>query len=155
MVLRKQRSVVLAFFLSLALGAVLASCATPTPTPVPPTPVPTPTPLLATQADQIVGTWQGTGAQGMYQQLNPDGTWLVAVALDSLPDKPDARMVFQFEGTQLTVTEVEATGLPACAAKSATYHVELMPNGNIRFVRVKEACTERGRSTAQEHRRVR
>jgi len=91
----------------------------------------------------------------MYQQFNPDGTWLIARKLEDLPDKPDAQCTYSFEGTQFMLIEVNATGVVACDVKTATYRVEPPPNGNIRFVRVKEPCIPRGQTVAQEHRRVR
>jgi len=140
----------------LVLLALLAACASPTPTPTPPGPTatPAPTPVLVTSAEQIAGTWVGTAADKMYQRFNLDGTWHVAVSLENLNDKPDAELTFRFEGTQLLVTEISATGLPSCAAKNAIYQVQLLSNGNIKFVRVQDACAPRARSTAQEHKRV-
>ena len=142
--------------LTLALLATLAACAAPapTPTPTPPAPTAAPTAILATSAQQIVGTWFGIGTDGIYQRFNQDGTWQVARVLENLASKPDAELTFRFEGTEFILTELKATGLPSCDAKSATYQVQLLPNGNIKFVRVKEPCIPRGRTTAQEHRPV-
>jgi predicted small lipoprotein YifL len=142
---------------ALALLIALAACGAPapTPSPSPPAPTPAPTAVLATSAEQIIGTWLGIGKQGMYQQFNADGTWWVAAKLESLPSKPDAELTYRFEGTQFILTEVKATALEACGAKTAIYQVELLASGNIKFVKVNEACVPRGRTTAQEHRRVR
>jgi hypothetical protein len=143
---------------ALVLLVALAACAAPAPTatPTPPAPTLAATAVLATSADQIVGTWLGIGADGMYQRFNQDGTWQVARVLENLASKPDAELTFRFEGTQLILTEVKATGLPSCDPNNtATYQVELLPNGNIKFVRVKEPCIPRGRTTAREHQPVR
>jgi hypothetical protein len=142
---------------TLVLLVALAACAAPppTPTPTPPAPTPAPTAVLATSAEQIAGTWFGISTDGRYQRLNLDGTWQMARVLENLASKPDAELTFRFEGTQFILTEVKATGLPSCDPnKTATYQVELLPNGNIKFVRVKEPCIPRGRTTAQEHKRV-
>ena len=139
--------------LALAMIASQVACATaPTPTPLPPTP--TPTPVLATSAEQIVGTWLGIKADGMYERFNLDGTSQVAVSLDTLADKPDTEMTFRFEGTRFIYTEVKATGLPSCGSTPGIYEVQLLPNGNIKFVRIQDACGPRGRSTAQERKPV-
>jgi len=144
-------------FLALALLMALAACAAPapTPTPLPPTPTPAPTPVLATSAAQIVGTWVGLKADGMYQRFNLDGTNQTAASLENLATKPDSESTFRFEGTQFILTEVKATGLPPCAAKTGIYEVQLLPNGNIKLVKVQDACVGRGRSTAMEHKPVR
>ena len=138
----------------LVLLATLAACAQPTPTPPPPTPVPTPTPVLATRAEQIIGTWFGTAADGMYQRFSLDGTNQTARSLDSLNSSPDAECTFRFEGTQFILTEVKSPGLPPCGAKTGTYQVQLLPNGNIKFVKVQDSCAPRARTTAQEHKPV-
>jgi hypothetical protein len=108
----------------------------PTPTPIPPTPTPAPTPVLATSAKDILGTWFGLGAEGLYQRFNADGTFHTATSLEALTsNKPDVVSTFRFEGTQLILTEVSATGLPPCAAKTVTptavyvYHNTLYGNG--------------------------
>ena len=143
--------------LALALLVALAACSAPapTPTPAPPTPTPAPTPVLATSAEQIAGTWWGMAADGMYQRINKDGTWLTGTSLQSLANGGDAELTFRFEGTQLILTEVKATGLPPCAAKTGTYQVQLLPNGNIKFLKVQDSCGPRARTMAQEHKPVR
>ena len=133
---------------------VMASAcgSTATPTPVPPTA--TPTPVLATSAKDIVGTWVGVGADGLYQRFNEDGTCQTATSLERLTTEPDVECTFQFEGTRLSLTEVKATGLPECPAKTGIYEVRLLANGNIKFVKIKDACGPRARSTAMEHKPV-
>jgi hypothetical protein len=143
---------------TLLLVALLVACASATPTPTPPRPTatPAPTPVLATSGEQIVGTWVGTGAAAdrLYQRFNPDGTVQAATTLEKLNSTPGAELTFRFEGTQFLLTEVSATGLPSCSAKTGTYQVQLLPDGNIKFVKVQDACAPRARSMAMVHKRV-
>ena len=134
---------------------------TATPTPVPPTATPTPapptatpTPVLATSAKDIVGTWVGVGAEGLYHRFNEDGTHQVGTSLQVLVAKPDVEETFRFEGTRLIFTEVKVTGLPPCGPAPGIYEVHLLANGNIKFVCIQDACKQRRRSTAMEHKPV-
>jgi len=121
----------------------------PTPTPLPPTPV------LAASAQDIVGTWQGIGTDGLYMRFNADGTCYVATSLEALNTKPDAINTFRFEGTHLIMMEVEASGLPSCGATPAIYEVQLQTNGNIKFVKIQDTCSKRAASTSRVHKPVR
>ena len=120
----------------------------PTPTPLPPTPV------LAASAQDIAGTWQGIGTDGLYMRFNADGTLHVAKSLEALNTKPDAINTFRFEGTRLIFTEVEASGLPSCGAAPAIYEVQLQTNGNIKFVKIQDTCSKRATSTSRVHKPV-
>ena len=140
---------VLVFIAAVLLVPACGPGATPTPTPTP-----APTPVLAAKADDIVGTWVGIGADALYERFNADGTLQVAKSLKNLADKPDARMTFRFEGTRLILTEVEAIGLPSCDAKTAVYEVQLLPDGNMKFVAIDDKCSPRKRSTAKTHKPV-
>ncbi len=123
----------------------------PTATAVPPTNTPAPTPMLASSAKDIVGTWLGLGTDGLYQRFNQDGTCQTGLAQGSV----DVECTWRFDGTRLVMTEVKAIGLPPCSSKTGTYEVQLLPNGNIKFVRISDSCAPRARSTAQEHKRIR
>jgi len=141
--------------LAILTVALFVSACGPAATPTAaPTATPAPTPVLATKAEDILGTWVGTGADALYQQFNANGTVNTARSRENVAAKPDSRSTFRFEGTHLILTEVEATGLPPCDAKTAIYEVQLLPNGNMRFVAVDDKCSPRKRSTGQIHKRV-
>jgi hypothetical protein len=135
-----------------ALAWLLVACAQPTPTPVPPTA--TPVPVLATRAEQIVGTWHGQWRDGMYHQINEDGTWIVAWELEDLESSPGALISYRFEGADLLLTVLEEPGLPSCPTKTATYQVELMADERIRFLAKQDDCKPRRTTNAQVHERV-
>ena len=122
-----------------------------------PTPIPTPMPVLATRIEDIVGTWEGIGFDGLIQRLYADGTCEIGITLDRLAVKPDIECTFRFEGTRFILTEVEATGLTPCqaGAKTGIYEVQLLANGNIQFKVVQDLCGRRRRSMILEHRPVR
>jgi hypothetical protein len=112
-------------------------------------------PELAANASDIVGTWHALsgrpGDPGLYHQFNEDGTCLVALILERLPAEPDVRCEFRFEDTQFVYTEIEAIGLPPCGGEPAFYEVQLLASGNLKFVRIEDACAPRAGATAVEH----
>jgi hypothetical protein len=129
--------------------------APPEPTPEPtPSAVPTEVPVLATSADQIVGTWVGTEAHAAFQRFNPDGTYQAAFTRRDLDSGPHVECTFRFEGTDLILTYVRAIDFPSCGPESATYRVQLLPDDRINFVLVRDRCGPRASSTAQVHKRV-
>jgi len=70
--------------LAILTVALFVSACGPAATPTAaPTATPAPTPVLATKAEDILGTWVGTGADALYQQFNANGTVSVAVVQSS------------------------------------------------------------------------
>jgi hypothetical protein len=110
---------------------------------------------LATNLEDISGTWVGLGADRLYQRFNLDGTCFASVSLENLNTKPAVEGTCVFEGDVLVLTDVKTTGLPSCGGKPGRYQVHLLANGNIIFTKVFETCAPRGRSTAMEHEPVR
>jgi len=130
--------------------------ATPEPTrPSTPTTTPKPTPVLATSPDDILGTWLGLGRDGLYNKFNEDGTLWVAQIRDLIETNPSAVLTYRFDGTRLIITEVNVRNLPSCGPDEGIYEVQLLPGGNIKFVKIKDPCGPRGRSIALEHEPVR
>lgn len=150
--------VYIGFVVLATAGCASSAVTTPVPsvtTPPSTSPTTTTAPLLATSAKDIVGTWVGIGTDGLYQSFNEDGTCQTATLLDNLATKPDVESTFRFEGTHFILTEVMATGLPSCSSKPGTYEIQLLTNGNIKFIRIQDSCAGRAKSTAQEHKPVR
>ena len=147
-----ERAQLLLAVLVIMIATACGPAATATPTPVPATP--TPEPVWATAAEEIQGTWLGQARDAVYQRFAAGRVHTVALTLEDLDATPDAEGTFQFEGTTVTLTFVKASGLPACEPKSATYRVQLLPDGNIRFAVLEDRCAPRRRSTAQLHVRV-
>lgn len=111
--------------------------------------------MLATSPKDIIGTWFGISADGMYLRFLENGSLLVATSVDKLPAKPDEEMTYRFEGTRLIMTETNATGLPSCGDKPAEYGVQLLADGSIRFVVIADPCLPRRKSTAMVHKPIR
>jgi hypothetical protein len=112
--------------------------------------------VLATSAKDIVGTWFGIEADGLYQQFNKDGTCQTALTPENLASQPNFKCSFRFEGTHLImITEGHPIGLPSCPGTTSIYEVQLLSDGKIKFVKVQDSCRPRVKSTAQEHIRVR
>jgi hypothetical protein len=137
---------------ALVAVALLAAACGPAATPAP---TATPQPVLATRIEDIVGTWQGIGFDGLFQRFNPDGTLQVGLTLEGT-GKPDALLDVRVEGTHFVLTEVQSTSLSPCGTnfKTGTYEVQLLPNGNIQFNVIEDLCGHRRRSMTLEHKPV-
>jgi hypothetical protein len=143
-----KKAIVLSMAVALLLQAACGTQATPTQEP---TPIATPTAVLASSAEQILGTWLGRGVDGLYHLFREDGICHVAVSEEKLADKPDAVSAYWFEGTQLFLKHLESPGLPDCPEEPAIYEVQLLANGSLRFRKVKDTCAPRARSMQVEH----
>jgi hypothetical protein len=153
-----------------ATSTPVPSVATPTPTPLPPTATPTPVPpartpepptatptqafILATSAEEIVGTWQKTIGAG-YIRFYEDGAFHQARALDNLDSKPFAICEFRFEGTQMLIKEISVSGVPSCGEPIGIYEVRLLEGGKIQIVSIKDKCSPRRGDTATVYEPVR
>jgi hypothetical protein len=125
---------------------------TTTPTAEPPTAKPTQAFTLATSADEIFGTWH---AGSYYIRFDGDGTFRQAHALDQLDNQAYAISSYQFEETEMVTQEVSVSGVPTCGKKTGRYEIQLLENGNIRIVDIKDQCAPRAGDTAREYEPVR
>jgi hypothetical protein len=123
-------------------------------------------PQSVTEADDIVGVWRrtdmwdgayetGMAVRQWYLKVKPDET----MALGETPDQWDYEACSEelaFEGTQLKVTETACNrfqGLAgekkwnfSCAyleALSGVYEVQLLANGNLKFIDAGDDCQYR------------
>lgn len=116
---------------------------------------PIPTPLLARSIADIVATWHGKEADGVYQRFNEDGSCQVAFTLENLETPPNVECSFHFEETQLAITETQNNGLPPRSSTTGIDEVQLLADDSLEFIRIQDSCGPRARSTAQEHERIR
>jgi hypothetical protein len=70
---------------------------------------------------------------------------------DSIDTKPNVACEYRFEGAQLIITTLSVEGLPPCEQDTSIYEVQLLNNGNIKFVNIDDTCRPRVSSTAMEH----
>jgi hypothetical protein len=105
---------------------------------------------LATSIEDFLGTWFSDGDHAMYLQFDSDGTCPVAVSQKRMDSDPNVECICSFEGTQMTIACNEAKGIPSCPG-DAVYEVQLLPNGNIKFLNVKDPCAPRIRTMVKEH----
>jgi hypothetical protein len=105
-----------------------------------------------TKAEDVVGVWHRTkgwlALRSVYMQMKADGTMGFGVA----PDKWDyafERCEFTFDGTECSVTETASTTLWddlsdwSCVGTghpSGVYEVQLLTNGNLKFVNAQDGC---------------
>ena len=97
---------------------------------------------LASGAEDIAGTWRTTiGATEI--QFNGDGTYVVTTPAFV------ARGEYRFEGTRLFLKALDQCDIIVVGALG-TYEVQLLENGNLKFIAIEEECPTRvGRMQAQ------
>ena len=135
---------------SATLEPIQPSTATSFPdTATPHSPTDTPTPIFATSIEDILGTWFADGMHALYHRFEADGTCLVFTSTALENNKPNVTCICSFEGAQMTLHCDEAVNLPSCPGDGIC-QVELLPNGNIYFHRVKDACGPRVQTMRQE-----
>ncbi len=91
-------------------------------------------PKLASSAEDIAGVWQSTVADAVVQ-LNEDGT---ARSLGPEGDFPIGK--FRFEGTRLFFTDRPNTDCSFLGFETGIYEVELLENGNLKFIVIEDEC---------------
>ncbi len=97
---------------------------------------------LASGAEDIAGTWKTTvGATEI--QFNGDGTYVVTTPAFV------ARGEYRFQGTRLFLKALDQCDIIVVGALG-TYEVQLLENGNLKFIAIEEECPTRvGRMQAQ------
>ena len=87
----------------------------------------------------------------MFHQFRENGIYHIAYTLEDVTDRPGAVVEYSFEGTQLVFNTIDTPTLPVCEDPVATYQVELLANGNLRYRLVKDTCRQRAASTVGDH----
>ena len=152
---------------ALLLALVLAGCAAPastpapilqpatttaipptvTPTAVPPTSTSTPDYIKATSLADILGTWYNPNKK-LYLRFYEDGFLHHSHSLDEIDAAPYAKHEIWFEGTQISLKQLEVSGVPSCGDSVGIYEIRLYPKGNIQVVKIKDSCPQRAGDTA-------
>jgi len=97
-------------------------------------------PKLASSAEDIAGTWQSTISSAVVQ-INEDGT---SRSLGSLSTGVDFSIgKFRFEETRLFLTDRPDTECSFVGFEAGIYEVELLENGNLKFVVIEDECLTR------------
>ncbi len=110
-------------------------------------------PALATNLKDVVGIWRTVVTPALrehFLQFKEDGTYGIAHAPEELEldHVPGHVGEFWFEGTQLFI---KRTGYTVCIGVTGIYEIELLANGNLRFVEVEDVCDARNHFRAEEY----
>ena len=110
-------------------------------------------PALATNLKDVVGIWRTVvtpAPREHFLQFKEDGTYGIAHAPEELElDRVPGHVgEFWFEGTQLFIKRTEYT---ECIGVIGIYEIELLTNGNLRFVEVEDVCDARNHFRAEEY----
>ncbi len=110
-------------------------------------------PALATNLKDVVGIWRTVvtpAPREHFLQFKEDGAYGIAHAPEELElDRVPGHVgEFWFEGTQLFIKRTEYT---ECIGVIGIYEIELLTNGNLRFVEVEDVCDARNHFRAEEY----
>ncbi len=111
-------------------------------------------PALATNLKDVVGIWRTVvtpDAREHFLRFKEDGAYGIAHAPEELElgRVPEHLGEFWFEGTQLFIKRTRLTG---CIGVIGIYQIELLANGNLRFVEVEDVCGDaRNHFRAEEY----
>ncbi len=110
-------------------------------------------PALATNLKDVVGIWRTVvtpAPREHFLQFKEDGAYGIAHAPEELElDRVPGHVgEFWFEGTQLFIKRTEYT---ECIGVIGIYEIELLINGNLRFVEVEDVCDARNHFRAEEY----
>jgi hypothetical protein len=110
-----------------------------------------------TKAEDVLGVWRRTkrwsaAFPAIYMQFRADGT----MGFSTVPDKWDYEWMgvdFAFEGSRLSVTETTwrawssdpnpQSCTDGSGAPSGDYEIQLLANGNLKFVNAQDGCEYR------------
>ncbi len=95
-------------------------------------------PRLASSAEDIAGTWHST-VSSVEVQFNEDGTGHARVGSGSSFDGE-----FRFEGTRIIwKTLDQGNDCVRIGAETGIYEVELLENGNLKYIVIEDECLVR------------
>ena len=94
-------------------------------------------PKLASSAEDIVGTWQST-VTSLEIQFSADGTLRAQTAQGT-----DVTFEFRFEGMRIFFKDIPNGGCTQIGAETGIYEVELLENGNLKFIVIEDECLVR------------
>ena len=92
---------------------------------------------MASSTADIVGTWQST-VTSLEIQFNEDGTLRAKTAQGS-----DVIFEFRFEGMRIFIKDIPNGGCTQIGAETGIYEVELLENGNLKFIVIEDECLSR------------
>jgi hypothetical protein len=87
-------------------------------------------------------------SNNFYIRFDSDGTFRQAHAPDQLESQLYVTSTFQFEGTEFTMKEISVSGVPSFGEKIGRYEIQLLENGSIRIVEIKDECPSSSGETA-------
>jgi hypothetical protein len=104
--------------------------------------------MPVTDAESLVGTWEGIKGSGDFVRFYDDGTWRFHGDLAGLEVEPIVIGDYWFEEGRLLITETfhaETLITNACPDITGSYDVLSLPDGNLRFGGAEDDCTARRR----------
>lgn len=111
-------------------------------------------PEKADNIDDIVGTWRrvrigsDSAATDVCKFAN-DGTYICSFSLEEIERNEGWKGNFWFEGTQYFDQTTDAPGgSSSLCADVGIYEIQLLENGNLKYVLVEDECRDRTSSAA-------
>ena len=85
---------------------------------------------------------QGPGAQ-FYLHILEDGTLHLSSNRDLVEDRPEVVSETRFEGTKVFLKDTKGVCVDEDAIADAIYEIQLLENGNLKFVAIEDKCGAR------------
>ena len=111
-------------------------------------------PEMADSIDDMVGTWRrirvgSDSAATDFCKFSNSGTYICNFSLEEINQNEGWKGNFWFEGSQyFDQTTGAPEGSPSLCTEVGIYEIQLLGNGNLKYVLVKDACRDRASSAA-------
>jgi len=101
-------------------------------------------PKQITDMSGLYGIWQPIPPAKVWREYRDDGTFRIAGTRDTLEETPFLTGEYWFEGNVLYFKDVSGEPEWECGGELvAQYEVQVLESGEIKFVKVKDECSER------------
>ncbi len=94
--------------------------------------------------EDFAGTYEAVGPGGQfYLHILEDGTLHLSSNRDLVEDRPQIIDETRFEGTKVFLNEIKGPCVDEDAIADAIYEIQLLENGNLKFVAIEDTCIDR------------
>ena len=100
-----------------------------------------PEPGPVSSLEDFAGTYENVGSGGQfYLHILEDGTLHLSSNRDLVEDRPEIIEETRFEGTKVFLKNTKGVCVDEDAIADAIYEIQLLENGNLKFVAIEDTC---------------
>ena len=94
--------------------------------------------------EDFAGAYENVGSsRQQYLHILEDGTLHFSQNRDLVEDRPEQIMETRFEGAEVLLNEIKGSCVDEDAIANAIYEIQLLENGNLKFVAIEDTCLTR------------